>query len=193
MAHGGRCRYWLRAVSRVGVHRRGVCLPPVCVASCCLTSAVATAHVGCLGHTPWPIGAAGWCVGGNGYVMLYVMVAAATAADRRRPPPPPLSPPPLSPLPLVGLRTADLAVRPSTYRNPALGRQRGQPRWGTPALWPRGRGRCHSPPSPFLAGDDGAVAHCDNSRRGLCPFIHLSRPTAAVQPCLHGGGHGPQM
>ena len=49
-----------RAVSRVGVHRRGVCLPPVCVASCCLTSAGATARVGCLGRTPWPIGAAGW-------------------------------------------------------------------------------------------------------------------------------------
>ena len=154
--------------------------------------AVATAHLGCLGHTPWPIGAAGRCVGVGGYVMLYFMVVAATAADRRRPPPPPLSPPPLSPLPLVGLRTADLAVRPSTYRNPALGRQRGQPRWGTPTLWPRGRGRCHSPPPPFLAGDDGAVAHCDNSRRGLYPFIHLSRPTAAVQPCLHGG-HEPQM
>ena len=98
---------------------------------------------------------------------------------------------PLSPLPLVGLRTADLAVRPSTYRNPALGRQRGRPRRGTPTLWPRGRSRCRSPPPPFLAGDDGAVAHCDKRRRGQHPFVRRVRSPPCSPACV--GRHAPQM
>ena len=38
----------------------GYVSPRFALPRCCLTSVVETAHVGCLGHTPWPIGAAEW-------------------------------------------------------------------------------------------------------------------------------------
>ena len=94
---------------------------------------------------------------------------------------------PLSPLPLVGLRTADLAVRPSTYRNPDLGRQRGRPRRGTPPLRLRSQGRCRPPPPPFPRGVTAGRRPTAAAAGGDCTHFSPPLAAAAVQPCLHGG------